>query len=103
MEQLLADSVIFLAAALIAVPLSVRFGFGSVLGYLVAGAVIGPWGLRLVTDVHSILDISELGIVLMMWLAAGATQASVLEVHGFHLGHTIQVDGGRRVAEAEGR
>jgi len=68
MEQLLADSVIFLAAALIAVPLSVRFGFGSVLGYLVAGAVIGPWGLRLVTDVHSILDISELGIVLMMFI-----------------------------------
>ncbi len=68
MEQMLADSVIFLAAALIAVPLSVRFGFGSVLGYLVAGAVIGPWGLRLVTDVHSILDISELGIVLMMFI-----------------------------------
>lgn len=68
MEQLLADSVIFLAAALIAVPLSVRLGFGSVLGYLVAGAVIGPWGLRLVTDVHSILDISELGIVLMMFI-----------------------------------
>ncbi|WP_321963630.1 monovalent cation:proton antiporter-2 (CPA2) family protein [Paraburkholderia sp. J7] len=68
MEELLADSVIFLAAALIAVPLSVRCGFGSVLGYLVAGAVIGPWGLRLVTDVRSTLDISELGIVLMMFI-----------------------------------
>ncbi|MCY1213504.1 Glutathione-regulated potassium-efflux system protein KefC [compost metagenome] len=68
MEQLLVDAVIFLAAALIAVPLSVRFGFGSVLGYLVAGAVIGPWGLRLVTDVDSILDVSELGIVLMMFI-----------------------------------
>lgn len=68
MEQLLTDSVVFLAAALIAVPLSVRFGFGSVLGYLMAGVVIGPWGLRLVTDVDSILDVSELGIVLMMFI-----------------------------------
>ncbi|QYY33408.1 MULTISPECIES: monovalent cation:proton antiporter-2 (CPA2) family protein [Cupriavidus] len=68
MEQLLVDSVVFLAAALIAVPLSVRAGFGSVLGYLIAGVVIGPWVLRLVTDVDSILDISELGIVLMMFI-----------------------------------
>lgn len=67
MEQLLTDSVVFLAAALIAVPLSIRFGFGSVLGYLMAGVAIGPWGLRLVTDVDSILDVSELGIVLMMF------------------------------------
>ncbi|WP_042887619.1 monovalent cation:proton antiporter-2 (CPA2) family protein [Cupriavidus necator] len=68
MEQLLIDSVVFLAAAMIAVPLSVRLGFGSVLGYLMAGVVIGPWGLRLVTDVDSILDVSELGIVLMMFI-----------------------------------
>src|SRR4030095_1854396 len=59
---------VFLAAAMIAVPLSVRLGFGSVLGYLMAGVVIGPWGLRLVTDVDSILDVSELGIVLMMFI-----------------------------------
>ncbi len=62
MEQLLIDSVVFLAAALIAVPLSVRAGFGSVLGYLVAGVVIGPWVLRLVTDVDSILDSPNLAL-----------------------------------------
>ncbi len=36
---------IFLLAAVIAVPLAQRLGMGSVLGYLVAGIVIGPWGL----------------------------------------------------------
>lgn len=68
MTKLLIDVVIFLAAALIAVPVSVRLGFGSVLGYLVAGIMIGPWALRLVTDIDAILHFSELGIVLMMFV-----------------------------------
>ncbi|CAG9238554.1 Glutathione-regulated potassium-efflux system protein KefC [Paraburkholderia tropica] len=68
MTKLLIDVVIFLASALIAVPLAVRLGFGSVLGYLVAGVMIGPWGLKLVTDIDSILHFSELGIVLMMFV-----------------------------------
>jgi monovalent cation:proton antiporter-2 (CPA2) family protein len=68
MEKLLIDVVIFLASALIAVPLAIRVGLGSVLGYLVAGVMIGPWVLRLVTDVHAILHFSELGIVLMMFV-----------------------------------
>jgi glutathione-regulated potassium-efflux system ancillary protein KefC len=68
MEGMLIDVVIFLAAALIAVPLSVRLGIGSVLGYLLAGVAIGPWVLRLVTDVDAILHFAELGIVLMMFV-----------------------------------
>jgi Kef-type K+ transport system membrane component KefB len=68
MERMLIDVVIFLAAALVAVPLSVRLGFGSVPGYLVAGVVIGPWAPKLVTDVDEILHFSELGIVLMMFV-----------------------------------
>jgi glutathione-regulated potassium-efflux system ancillary protein KefC len=68
MEGMLIDVVIFLAAALIAVPLSVRLGFGSVLGYLLAGVAIGPWVLRLITDVDAILHFAELGIVLMMFV-----------------------------------
>ncbi len=46
MQQMLVDVVIFLAAALMAVPLSGRLGFGAVLGYLLAGAAIGPWVLN---------------------------------------------------------
>src|SRR5260370_20520770 len=68
MEGMLIDVVIFLAAALVAVPLSIRLGFGSVLGYLLAGVAIGPWVLRLITDVDAILHFSELGIVLMMFV-----------------------------------
>ncbi|AFT90003.1 cation:proton antiporter domain-containing protein [Paraburkholderia phenoliruptrix] len=68
MTNLLIDVIIFLAAALIAVPIAVRLGFGSVLGYLVAGVMIGPWALKLVTDIDAILHFSELGIVLMMFV-----------------------------------
>ncbi|MEX3901284.1 monovalent cation:proton antiporter-2 (CPA2) family protein [Paraburkholderia sp. BR10954] len=68
MTKLLIDLVIFLASALIAVPLAVRLGFGAVLGYLVAGIMIGPWVLQLVTDIDAILHFSELGIVLMMFV-----------------------------------
>jgi glutathione-regulated potassium-efflux system ancillary protein KefC len=66
--KLLIDVVVFLASALIVVPLSIRLGFGAVLGYLVAGITIGPWVLGLVTDVDAILHFSELGIVLMMFV-----------------------------------
>ena len=43
--SLLTESVVFLGAAVVAVPLAKRLGLGSVLGYLAAGAVIGPWAL----------------------------------------------------------
>jgi monovalent cation:proton antiporter-2 (CPA2) family protein len=57
-----------LAAATIAVPLTRRAGFGSVLGYLLAGIVIGPSGLRLVTTVSDIADIASLGVVMLLFL-----------------------------------
>jgi monovalent cation:proton antiporter-2 (CPA2) family protein len=65
---MLHDIAIFLAAAVIAVPLARRLGLGSVIGYLAAGLIIGPWGLRLVTDVESILSFSEFGVVLLLFL-----------------------------------
>jgi monovalent cation:proton antiporter-2 (CPA2) family protein len=65
---MLHDVAIFLAAAVIAVPLARRLGLGSLLGYLGAGIVIGPWGLKLVTDVDSILDFSEFGVVLLLFV-----------------------------------
>jgi glutathione-regulated potassium-efflux system protein KefB len=60
--------VALLAASVVLIPLSRRAGFGSVLGYLVGGAVIGPHGLRLVTDVEEIRAISELGVVMLLFL-----------------------------------
>ena len=62
------DAMIYLAAAVICVPLAARFGLGSVLGYLIAGCAIGPWGLGLVRDVESILHFAEFGVVLMLFL-----------------------------------
>jgi monovalent cation:proton antiporter-2 (CPA2) family protein len=59
---------ILLATAVGLVPISRRLGFGSVLGYLVGGALIGPSGLRLITNVDEIAGVSELGIIMLLFL-----------------------------------
>ena len=64
----LVDTMVYLAAAVVCVPLAARFGLGSVLGYLIAGCAIGPWGLGFVRDVESILHFAEFGVVLMLFL-----------------------------------
>jgi glutathione-regulated potassium-efflux system ancillary protein KefC len=64
----LANSFIYLSAAVLAVPLSKALGLGSIIGYLGAGMAIGPWGLRLVTNVEDILHFAEFGVVLMLFL-----------------------------------
>ena len=61
-------ALVYLAAAVIAVPLAKALGLGSIIGYLGAGIVIGPWGLRLVTDPADILHFAEFGVVLMLFL-----------------------------------
>ncbi len=65
---MLATLVALLGATVIAVPLSRRLGFGSIVGYLLAGVVIGPGGLRLVTGVDQIAGVSELGVVMLLFL-----------------------------------
>lgn len=67
-HSLLYGAILYLAAAVITVPLFKRLGLGSVLGYLVAGVAIGPWGLRFIRDVEQILHASELGVVLLLFL-----------------------------------
>ncbi len=62
------DALIYLAAAVICVPIAKRFGLGAVMGYLIAGAVIGPWGLRFIEDVESTMHFSEFGVVLMLFV-----------------------------------
>ena len=64
----LGESLIFLLAAVICVPLSRRLGFGSILGYLVGGIIIGPYGLALITDVDHILHFAELGVVFLLFV-----------------------------------
>src|SRR5512133_1685771 len=61
-------SLIYLGAAVIAVPLSRAVGLGSIIGYLAAGIVIGPWGFGFVKNAPDILHFAEFGVVLMLFL-----------------------------------
>jgi monovalent cation:proton antiporter-2 (CPA2) family protein len=63
-----AQATIFLAAAVVAVPLCKRLGLGAVLGYLAAGIAIGPSGFGYIHEVESTLHFAELGVVLLMFL-----------------------------------
>ena len=62
------QALVFLAAGVIAVPLARRLGLGSVLGYLVAGVAIGPWGFGLIDGPRAVLQFSELGVVMLLFL-----------------------------------
>lgn len=62
------SALIFLAAAVVAVPVFTRLGLGAVIGYLIAGIAIGPWGLQLIGEVEQVMQVSELGVVLLLFL-----------------------------------
>jgi glutathione-regulated potassium-efflux system ancillary protein KefC len=64
----LTGTLVYLGAAVLAVPLAKALGLGSIIGYLVAGIAIGPWGLGLVTDPSDMLHFAEFGVVLMLFL-----------------------------------
>lgn len=69
MEGALLQAVVYLAAAVLAVPLAHRLGLGSVLGYLLAGIAIGPFGLHLVGhEGHDVMHFAEFGVVMMLFL-----------------------------------
>lgn len=59
---------LFLGAAVLAVPIAKRVGLGAVLGYLLAGIAIGPSGFRLFTDTGTIAEVAELGVVLLLFV-----------------------------------
>ena len=71
---------VFLAATVVAVPLFRRFRLSSVLGYLAAGMVIGPWGLGLFDDVESLVHLAEFGVVLLLFVIGLELQPSRLWV-----------------------
>jgi len=67
-HNMMIEGLIYLGSAALFVPIAVRLGLGSVLGYLIAGCIIGPWGLKLVSDAESILTFAEIGVVLMLFV-----------------------------------
>jgi monovalent cation:proton antiporter-2 (CPA2) family protein len=75
---MLVKSAIFLAAAVVAVPVFKRLGLGSVLGYLAAGALIGPYGFGFVQEVEGTLHFAELGVVLLLFVIGLELQPSLL-------------------------
>ena len=85
---------VFLAATVIAVPLFRRLKLSSVLGYLAAGMVIGPWGLGLFDDVESVLHLAEFGVVLLLFVIGLELQPSRLWV----LRHSVFGAGATQVA-----
>lgn len=64
----LESAIIYLAAAVVCVPLASRLKLGSVLGYLAAGCIIGPFGLNLIHDPEATLHFAEIGVVLMLFV-----------------------------------
>lgn len=67
-EHFLFNVFIFLAAASIMVPIASRFKLGSVLGYLIVGILIGPFGLKLIENSEQIMHFAEFGVVMMLFL-----------------------------------
>jgi glutathione-regulated potassium-efflux system ancillary protein KefC len=57
-----------LAAAVLLVPLAARAGLGGVVGYLLAGIVVGPWVLGVIPDVEMLAHVSELGIAMLLFV-----------------------------------
>lgn len=66
--HLLLNVFIFLASACIMVPIASRFKLGSVLGYLIVGILIGPFGLKLIGNTQQIMNFGEFGVVMMLFL-----------------------------------
>ena len=93
-SSLLQESVVFLLAAVIAVPLFKRLGIGAVLGYLTAGVLIGPRVFGAVQDVENILHFSELGVVLLLFIIGLELQPARL----WALRHRVFGLGGAQVA-----
>ena len=95
-SDFLLAGVLFLFAAVAAVPLASRLGIGAVLGYLLAGIAIGPWGLGFISDVDEILHFSELGVVFLMFIIGLELNPSKLwQLRRSIFGGIIDADGFR--------
>lgn len=68
MLSLIEQALVFIGSAILLVPIFHRLGFGSVLGYLLAGIIIGPFGLKFISDSQSVLHFAEFGVVLLLFI-----------------------------------
>lgn len=78
MEGALLQLFVLFTASAIAVPFAKKIGLGSVLGYLIAGIIIGPYGLSLLADVETLMHFTEFGVVIMLFLVGLELKPSLL-------------------------
>lgn len=78
MENILTQTLVYLGAAVVSVPIAKRLGLGSVLGYLIAGVLIGPFALSLVGDQADVMKFAEFGVVILLFLIGLEVQPSTL-------------------------
>lgn len=68
MNEFINQALIFIGATVIIVPIFKQLGFGSVLGYLMAGVLVGPYALKLIHEAESVMHFAELGVVLLLFI-----------------------------------
>ncbi len=68
MNEFINQAIIFIGTTVIIVPIFKLLGFGSVLGYLTAGIVVGPYSLGLIKDAESVMHFAELGVVFLLFI-----------------------------------
>jgi glutathione-regulated potassium-efflux system protein KefB len=76
--SLIAQIAVFLGATVLVIPLFRRLRLSSILGYLAAGVVLGPWGLRVIQDTEGVMHIAEFGVVLLLFVIGLELQPSRL-------------------------
>jgi glutathione-regulated potassium-efflux system ancillary protein KefC/glutathione-regulated potassium-efflux system protein KefB len=76
----LAEAVVYLGAAVVSVPVAKRLGLGSVLGYVVAGIIIGPDCLGVISSPQSVLTAAQVGVVMLLFIIGLQLQPARLRV-----------------------
>lgn len=68
MNSFINQALFFIASAVILVPIFHKLGLGSILGYLVAGIIVGPYGLSLIHETEMLKHFAELGVILLLFI-----------------------------------
>src|SRR5918912_1306366 len=68
MNGLLLEALVYLAAGVVSVQIAKRLGLGSVLGYLIAGVIVGPFALNLAGEHVDVMRFAEFGVVILLFL-----------------------------------
>ena len=98
----LTGAAVFLGAAVVAVPIFKRLGLGSVIGYLVAGAAIGPFGLALIEGAEEVLHFAEFGVVLLLFIIGLENPSFKEQIAAFKRDHDRHFDELRSLASTVG-